>query len=336
MRILIVKLGALGDVVRTTSLLRPILARHPGARIDWITSQAALPLLAGNPYLEQVEALESALLEHYRDRYELVLSLEEHDRAAAFAQAACRGELVGIVAGKGRLGYTPSSAAYYDLSLLNPDQDGGHAKADGLKAANKLTYAGLWLKALKLPPSGDMRPILSLREEDRAAARALGLPPGRAIGLNPGAGRRWPAKQLGEKQAASLARALSSLGRPVLLLGGADEGERNARILSLAGGKAIDAGVDHPLRAFAGIVESCALLISTDSLAFHVATALSVPAVALVGPTSAAELDAFGRGEVVSAGKCECFYKPKCQVRASCLERLPEETVVAVARRWLK
>ena len=343
MEILIVKLGALGDVLRTTSILRPLRARYPGARFEWITAKPAVPLLEGNPLVGRVVAIEDAVFGDFSARFDLVLSLEEDAAAAALAQSACRGELVGIIVKDGKLGYTASSAGYYDLSLLNADKDGGHKKADELKVRNRLSYAQLWLKALGLPDSAgdDLRPILALTDADRQTALALSqkyrFSAGEPIGLNPGAGKRWPAKQLSEMKAARLLGGLAAFKRPLLLLGGADEGARNSAIAAQAGNAAvIDVGTGHGLREFAGIIELCGLVISTDSLAFHVATALGVKALALVGPTSAAELDAFGRGGALTPkGGCACFYRPRCQFEASCLEGMPDEAVISAARNLL-
>ena len=62
MDILIVKLGALGDVLRTTTLARRLKAAHGGAQIQWLTSRAALPLLERNPDLEAAFAVEDGEL----------------------------------------------------------------------------------------------------------------------------------------------------------------------------------------------------------------------------------------------------------------------------------
>ena len=339
MDILIVKLGALGDVLRTTTLARRLKAAHGGARIQWLTSRAALPLLERNPDLEAAFAVEDR--PKLSRRFDLVLSLEEDAHAATTAEAACRGELVGITF-RGGLRYTPSSALYYDMSALNREADGSLTRADGLKASNRLSYARLWLRILGLPEPADpadLRPVLALTDEERDAAGrglALAAPLEAAIGFNPGAGGRWPSKQPSPETAAAWARALAALGRPVLLLGGAQEAERNRRIFALAGRGLVDAGTGRSLRAFAALVSRLAAVAATDSLAFHIATAVGRPALALVGPTSAAELDTFGRGEVLAAGPCSCFYRPRCSRPRSCLDELPAERVAQALSPWLK
>lgn len=349
MDVLILKLAALGDVLRTTSVARRLKACRPDARITWVTSRAAAPLLERNPDVAELHALEDRPA--FERRFDLVLSLEEDAACARLGEGACKGELIGVYERDG-LRYTASSALYYDLSALNRDPDGSLRSANTLKAENRLSYARLWLKVLGLPEPEDpeeLRPVLVLTDEERkAAARGLCLTGAaalradreakltRSIGLNPGAGRRWPAKQPSAERAAALADALAASGRPVVLLGGADEKERNARILEHARRPLVDAGHSRPLREFAGLLSHLAAVVTTDSLAFHIATALRRPTIALVGPTSAAELDVFGQGEVLKAPGCACFYRSACQSPPSCLDRLDPERVVLAAKPWLR
>ncbi len=377
MNILIVKLSALGDVLRTTSLLRPLRRRHRGCRICWLTSPKAEPLLKGNPLISRVLRLTGRsgnardLEARLKGRFDLVLSLEEDPAASGIAVSACRGRFFGVYPRSGGLGYSASSARYYDMSLLNRDPDGGLRRANRLKAGNRLSYVALWLEVLGLKAPRDPRalaPVLRLNGRDRKAARTLarrhGLKTGEAIGLNPGAGNRWPAKGLSEGAAARLAADLfMSFGRPVILLGGREETRRNRRITekarSLLGSRRADAlpkggrdarppastasrraviepGTRHDLRSFAGILELCGAVAATDSLAFHMATALGRPAVVLVGPTSAHELETFGRGERVRPPKrCGCFYRSRCRFKRNCLDRLGSGPVCRALKRWL-
>lgn len=339
--ILIFKLSALGDVVRTTSLIRPLLAKHPGARITWVTSAAARPLLAGNPLLHEtlVWGAEAAGQLEGRE-FRLVLSMEEEPGIADLLPRLKTGDVVGVVSKGSGLAFTPSSAPYYAMSLLNRDSDGSLKTADGLKAANRRTYVEIWSAILGLPrlPPKELAPIVPFEEKDRAAAKALKdrlkTP---VIGLNSSAGTRWPAKRLSAGRAAELARALNrAFGGPVLLLGGPDEKDRNAEIAALAGPAAVDAGTAHPLPAFAAIVDLCDAVVTADSLALHVANALGKGVVVFVGPTSAAELDLFGPGRRLEPpGGCKDFYKARCTQDISCVDRIPDSAFLDAAREAL-
>ncbi len=344
-RILIIKLSALGDVLRTTSLLGPLRRRHPGVHVTWLTARAARPLLDGNPAIDDILTPDETPALRGR-RFDLVLSFEEDETTAKLADEVCRGELVGVHARGSKLHYTISSAPYYDMSLLNRSGGGSLEIADALKAANRLTYPEIWLKALGLPKPrrrSELRPALFLSKEELAqadrTAKAWDIAPHRAIGFNPGAGSRWPAKQLSEETAIDLAQTLSTLGRPLVLFGGTDETDRNLRISAECRRRGLrlrDAGTGHSIRNFSALLGLCELVVTTDSLALHVAAALRRKAVVLVGPTSAAELDCFGLGEkLLPPEPCSCFYQPRCRLARRCLDRISPDAVLRAARRWL-
>src|SRR5712671_5291193 len=53
-RLLIIKLDAMGDVLRTTALLPALVDAHPGTAVAWITRRESRPLLERNPYIAEV------------------------------------------------------------------------------------------------------------------------------------------------------------------------------------------------------------------------------------------------------------------------------------------
>ncbi len=330
--ILIVKLGALGDVLRTTSLLTPLRRKYKEP-IYWLTSPEARPLLKGNPDIKGIfsHAQKISL------RFDRVLSLEENKTAARCAQKVCCGQLTGVILKDGQLSYTPDSAPYYEMSLLNPNS----ARADELKAANKKTYAEIWLDLLGLPaPKNheDIRPKLFLNAQDRVEAKNLLrqhlIQAGEAIGFNPGAGKRWPSKEIPIEKSRAILRALSRLKKPILLLGGKEEERRNKKIAK--GFKNVFRPKSMPVRSFAGLIDLCSAIVTTDSLAFHIATALSKSAIVLIGPTSSAELDVYGHGEKLSSEKsCHCFYLKYCSQKNSCLNQISSLKIAQTVEQFI-
>ena len=57
-RILVIGLGAMGAVLRATSLLPGIVKKYPGCHITWVTEKVSVPLLLNNPLIDQVLPLE--------------------------------------------------------------------------------------------------------------------------------------------------------------------------------------------------------------------------------------------------------------------------------------
>ena len=131
--------------------------------------------------------------------------------------------------------------------------------------------------------------------------------------------------------------AKSASRHQVFLLGGPDEVERNARLLDVSGDAAIHTGCANDLRSFAGIVDACDIVVTGDTLAMHIAVALSKPVVALFGPTSSHEIDLFDRGEhIVSNLECLVCYLPDCDVDPNCMESITPDRVASAVGHWLE
>lgn len=64
MKILLWKIGALGDILMTTPLLRQLRAALPQAQIDYLVGQASAAVLHGNPHVDRVLTFDGTILWH--------------------------------------------------------------------------------------------------------------------------------------------------------------------------------------------------------------------------------------------------------------------------------
>lgn len=135
MEVLVIKLGATGDVVRTTPLLRRF-----ESRITWITAPKNTALLKG--ITDGLRCLSWDEHELARDRrYDLVVNLEDELETALFARTLEYGQLFGAFVEAGeRLKYTDDSRGWFDLSLISRY---GRKEADRLKLLNRRAYQEL-------------------------------------------------------------------------------------------------------------------------------------------------------------------------------------------------
>jgi hypothetical protein len=147
MNILIIKLGATGDVVRTTPLLRRL-----SGSVTWITSAkngALLDGLADNlrhfSWETRARALDLS--------YDLAINLQDTLEVARFLKSVGPKEIFGAYAeSSGRLCYTINSKGWFDLSLISSC---GRQEADRLKLLNRHTYQELIFAGLGLRFGGD-------------------------------------------------------------------------------------------------------------------------------------------------------------------------------------
>jgi heptosyltransferase-2 len=213
--------------------------------------------------------------------------------------------------------------------------------SDAMKRANKETYQKLVAGVLGLDPALVREPILEPSAADVAAARAFveSLPrKGPLIGLNTGAGGRWEYKVWTREHQESFLRLCTDAGCSVLLLGGPEEVRRHHELLASAVGRPVfDGGNHNTFSRFAALVEQCRTIVTSDSLAVHVASARKVPAVVLFGPTSAAEIELYGRGTKIVPKDlpCLCCYLPRCDRVPHCQALIEPSVVWAAVQQWL-
>lgn len=201
-RILIVKLDAMGDVLRTTTCLDPLKRQHPRSHITWITRADAIPLLAGNPHVDRILAVESNYLEFVQaDEFDLVLGPDADSLSATIVLLACAREKRGFISNRrgGVVPLNPAAEAWWRMGIN-----------DDLKRKNRRTY-GEWLYDICELQPPIARPWF--RPSDtalRAAERFFDRTPGASarICFNTGAGPRWEEKRWKPRHYAELARLL--------------------------------------------------------------------------------------------------------------------------------
>jgi ADP-heptose:LPS heptosyltransferase len=332
-RILIVKLDAMGDVLRTTALLPALAAAHPRAAITWITRRESKPLLERNPYLAEVLTYgEDALVQLETRTFDRVINLDAGKTSAALATTAKATRKDGFVLDP--RGYVqPTNAAarrWLEMGVF-----------DDLKRQGTRTYQDLMAEIIDLGghPHGY---VLELTDNERAAAMShlwrLGVDFKRPlIGLNTGAGRRWELKQWREDGYRDLvARLARRHDAQFVLLGGPEERERHERLRQASNQLLLDAGCDNPVRHFAALVGACDLVVTGDTLAMHLSLALGRRTIVLFGPTSSAEIELYGLGEkVVPTMDCLSCYKMTCDFVPNCMDLITTDMVeAAVERQW--
>ncbi len=336
-RILFIKLDAIGDVLRSASLLPPIAARHRAPYIAWLTRTESVELVRMVKGVDEVIELDAASLARVQTGgWDQVYSLSNDVVSASLAALApCRNAPVGFYAKNGIV--TPSNAA--------ADRWLEMAAFDRVKRENRKSYQERMLAILGAegefaPPALVVAPDVvraaaaRIRAVDHGAAR-------RRLAVNIGAGARWPKKMLDPAgTAAYIALARAELDLDVMLVGGAAEEEKARAIVAMLGE---DPRV-QPFLTPASIAEFAATLMLADvlfcgdTLALHVATAIGLPTVAIFGPTSVAEIADFdGLVAKAWAHGLDCLgCYGDCAKSVNCMSSLDAARLVALTAEQLK
>ena len=134
------KLGATGDVVRTTALLRIL-----NGEIHWLTDDNNAIMLNGNEKIERcIPWTQNVSLKNMD--YDFVINLEDSFKVARFLNDITYTDLFGVYINRShKLTYTDSSKEWFDISLASKF---GKKRADELKLINRKTYQEMIFKGM--------------------------------------------------------------------------------------------------------------------------------------------------------------------------------------------
>ncbi len=342
MKILIIKIGALGDVLRTTFIASGLKEKYARATIWWLTKEAAKGLLENNHAVDRIIVWgdRAVLLE---EEFDWLISLDDEEEVCAFASKIKTKKMQGAYRDStGKQQYTSDVEAWFGMGILRSEDRGGKQKADELKKQNRRTFQEIYASMFHLLATVDKKPILNLTNEEKKDGKRIlesyGINKKKTIiGINSGAGSRWLLKLLSIEKTTAVCQALAkNKENTILLVGGIDEKERNEKIKEHCPEKNIffiEPTAD--VRVFASIINCCDLLITADSLALHIALALGKQTIVFFGPTSPWEIEMFGLGEkIFKESDCLCCYQQTTEKKPNCIDLVtPQDILKAVEKR---
>src|SRR3989344_631014 len=336
MKILIIKIGALGDVLRTSFIAQTLKDKYrkTNPKIFWLTSQTASQFFINNPYVDKL------IISEERDKlkkinFDLVINLEESKEDAKFASLLKTKKLIGAFLNKKEeIDYTKESSYWFDMSIISKL---GKEKADILKKKNKKTHRQIISEIIEVDWK-KYEPFLRLTDAQRKIAQEFSSKHHLSksdliIGINTGAADRWP-KALSIKKTIEIIENIhKKYNAKILLFGGPNEIKRNKEILKSIKFPIIDAGCENDLIEFPALISICNLVITTDSLGLHTALALKRKTICLIGPTSPSEIDLYDLGEkVIANSKDVCSYKTE----TDCMDRINLNEIKTAIEKILK
>ena len=322
MKILIIKTGALGDVLRTSFLAQALKDKYKKTKpkIFWLTSQSASQFFINNPYVDNLIILEE------RDKlkkinFDLVINLEESKEDCRFVSSLKTKKIIGVFLNeREKIDYTKESSYWFDMSIISKF---GKEKADILKKKNKKSHRQILSEIIGVDWK-EYELFLRLTDAQRKIAQEFSnkhhlSKSDLIIGINAGSADRWPKALSIKKTIEIIENIYKKYKAKILLFGGPNEVKRNKDILKSIKFPIIDAGCENDLVEFPALISVCSLIITTDSLGLHTALALKRKTICLIGPTSPSEIDLYGLGEkIIANSKDVCSYKTE----TDCMDKI--------------
>lgn len=331
-KILIIKLGAMGDVLRTTFLLEGLKELYPLSEISWIVSKNNASVLENNKYISNIVINDEETYKFLAvNFFDIVINLDLAPESLALAKLSSNSKVCGYVLDNSRNIVCSNEPAKEWLSMSAYDE---------LKKANDKTYQH-WMAKITGIPKDNYEIIVPLRDSSLEKASLFieknNIKTGKKIiGINPGAGKRWKMKKWRTEGFIAAAKYFSSKGHIILLLGGNDDKDEIASILNEKIENVYSTGIDNSVPDFFAMINLCDIIICGDTMALHAAAGLKKDIVALFGPTSLAEIEVYGRGTKIQSDKeCICCYKQDCNVTPNCMDLVSEEEVIKAVEKYI-
>lgn len=328
-RILIVLLGAIGDVVRGLPLAARIRAGYPNAHIAWAVEPRAAPLLEHHPAIDERLVFERrgglrafvAFAGRVRaGRFDLVLDLQRHAKSGLVSFAS-RAPV--------RIGFHRRNSK--ELNWLCNTHAIDPVEPRGWKLGQYLHFAD-FLELPATPPRFDL--TLTADEESRVAT-ALAEVPGPFVALV--LGSTWESRLWFADAYAALVGALGARGLASVLVGGTDVRVLADAIRARSAVPPLDLTARTTLRESYGVLARARVAITPDSGPMHLAAAAGTPVVSLWGATTPARSAPFGSEDLVLVGRVPCTpcYLRHCPIGRQCMRSITPARVLAQVERAL-
>jgi lipopolysaccharide heptosyltransferase I len=321
-KILIVRLGALGDIVHALPVAAALRERYPDARIDWLVDSRHTAIIDLVPVIDRRIAVDSrqaldglrttCMLR--RERYDVAIDVQGLVKSAAFARLSGAARVIGF----DRQHVRERAASFFYTDHVHPG-NAAHVIDRNLSLLDPLGITDRSRRfPVVVPASAALGPVAARVARDGRQGFAL---------VNPGAGwsnKRWPLDRFGE--VASWITGAHGL-LPVVLWG-PEEQDGAARIVDRSRDTAILApktGVGDLL----ALSHGARLMLSGDTGPLHLAAAVGTPIVALFGPTEPARNGPWVAEDISLSryGDCACHYERTCRRVRPCIEDISVDEV---------
>lgn len=325
-RILLIKLGAAGDVIRTTPLLAPLGAEYPDHALTWVTDFPALVPAAVGDVLDLTPA---NLLWLRQTHFELVINLDKDREACALAAEVSCDRRIGFTQGPDGI-CQPITEGVNEAMAHAVRQKFLTGLFDDVNKACTLSYPQEIFAICGYEFHGEEY-VVDRPVEPPEFALATDRP---VIGLNTGAGGRWTSRLWPDPHWRDLAVRLRESGYEVVLLGGPAEDERNQRLSREAKVRYLGT---FDLPTFIGLVDRCDVIVTAVTMAMHISLGLGKKLVLFNNIFNPHEFELYGRGVLLQPEQaCRCFFAPRCQAETFCMESLRPETAFDSVQKLLE
>ncbi len=338
--ILIIRLSAVGDVIRTIPAVKALKAFYPSSKITWIVEESSKALLKSQPEIDRVivfprkrwlKGLQSIVKipKTISEAVKFILKIRQERFDIVFDfHGILKSGLISFLSGAPkRIGFDRNSSKEFNYLFSNIKVKPFEVRISRFqKNMQLLRGIGLEIEDYKFE--------LNIPPEDReyigSFFSSLSPPPRKPIiAIHPGTSAKTIYKRWMNDQYARLAdRLIEKLGSTIIFTWGPDEIELVNMIKREVRGKALLAPETKSLTALGELFRRCDLYIGGDTGPMHIASLVGTPVVVIYGPTDPVINEPFGlHRKVRKEVGCNPCRNRSCQ-KLICLRKITVDDVM--------
>lgn len=315
-KILIIKLAAIGDVIRTTPLLKAYKKLYPDCSFTWIT---LYPDILPKEEVDHILKLDAvSIYTVNNEEFDIAINLDKDKEACILLTTVKAKEKYGFTWENDHINIATPAARHKLITGL----------FDSISQQNTKSYLEEIFEICHLKFNYEEYAIrtnqaLIDKWKKEIGSRSQGK---KVVGLNTGCGARWKTRLWPPENWIALTNELEKQGYFCMLLGGKDEDELNKYY-------AAQTNAYYPghfsLEEFISLSDSCDIIVTQVSMMMHIAVALKKQLILFNNIFNKHEFEMYGRGVIIEpTSGCDCYYGNTCKRDRSCMYDIRVDTVV--------
>ncbi len=325
--ILVIKFGAIGDVMLIVPSLRILKNHFPWAHISVLIGAESKHVLKNCPYIDELILYDklgrdkglkgllktSAVLR--RKNFDMSIDFQNNRTSHMISWLGAIPERFGYNNGKWSF-FINKGIKYLDIKATPLAEQFRLLKSMKIDTMEASTYLEIW------PSKEDFSYIDALLKNAWVSDSQV------LAGINIGSSRRWETKRWPLKNFAKLSDMLAEKDIRVVLIGANDTASLAKDFIKSSSAKPVNAVGMTSVAQLAALIKRCKIFITGDSAPMHIASSMGVDFIALFGPTDPARhFEPNKKGVVIRKDlKCSPCYKAKCK-HIKCMEGISVEEV---------
>lgn len=316
-KILFIKLGAIGDVIRTTPLLEKYKKEYNNCHFSWITHT---PEVLPNNEIDVIYKWEAPSVKSLSNQeFDIAINLDKDKEACMLLSLVNAKEKFGFLWKNGHINTATNKSEHKLITGL----------FDHISKKNTKNYLEEIFEICHFDFSGEEYKInLNQNLSDKWKDKLVTMTNNKTIiGLNTGCGNRWKTRNWPKEYWIELINNLENKGYFCLLMGGPDEDEMNRYYEKETNATYLGT---FSLEEFIAITNNTDIIVSPVSMMMHIAITLKKQLMLFHNIFNIHEFELYETGIIIEpTGGCDCYFGNSCEREKSCMYDISVRNVLS-------